>query len=98
MVNKKDFLKNKLKQIIPAEQLFLTDNKSEIKKQTQHKNLKKKENLSRVNLLMPSDLKNKAEILARDYKGAGNLSKLIIEQIKRYVKENETILKIIMDK
>ena len=47
---------------------------------------------------MPSDLKNKAEILARDYKGAGNLSKLIIEQIKRYVKENETILKIIIDK
>lgn len=47
---------------------------------------------------MPSDLKNKAEILARDYKEAGNLSKLIIEQIKRYVKENETILKIIMDK
>lgn len=42
MVNKKDFLKNKLKQIIPAEQLFLTDNKSKIKKQTQHKNLKKK--------------------------------------------------------
>lgn len=96
MVNKKDFFKNKLKQLTPAEQLFIDNIDTGIEEQIHHK--KKKEDLSRVNLLMPSDLKKKAEILAKDYKGAGNLSKLIIEQLNRYVKENETRLNMLIDK
>lgn len=105
MVSKKDFFKNKLQQITPAGQLFSTVNidmetlkKGETKKLIRNKKNKKSEEYSRVNLLMPSDLKKKAEILAKDYKGAGNLSKLIIEQLEHYVKDNDKRLKILMDK
>lgn len=100
MVSKKDFFKDKLKQITPAEQLFstVTEDIETNNEFIQNKKVKQKGNYSRVNLLMPSDLKKKAEILAKDYKGAGNLSKLIVELLERYVKDNHERLKILMDK
>ena len=68
-----------------------------VKEVVHRKETRVKEEYARVNLFMPPELKEKAEILANDkVQGAGNLSKLINELVQNYVDAKADRLSVLM--